>query len=244
MKAKGTKTTGEQALGRVDRGAAVSGRTSAVRENEANTPRQARLQAELASNSPVLESMNHIDNLIVSSNTFIQALLKTGLLYGMEQTQEGVIMRTESLTVCLNDFKSQADQNIGSALSMIQTYLGSVSNILLDVVNGLEVQPEDSGEENTIAEPVEYAATNTVGGRYVSQLFHSNSHHMNVINELLDRIVFTVFGNEDEEEGKDKQAAWSIDSVGTLRMIQTVNGNLENLLNKLNAIQYRINEAI
>ena len=72
------KETGEQTLGRLQRSGAVSGRTSAVRENAANTPRPARLQIELASTSPILEAMNNIDNLIVSSNTFVQALLKTG----------------------------------------------------------------------------------------------------------------------------------------------------------------------
>jgi len=204
------KETGEQTLGRLQRSGAVSGRTSAVRENAANTPRPARLQIELASTSPILEAMNNIDNLIVSSNTFVQALLKTGLLYGMEQTQEGVIMRTENLTGYLNDFKSQTDQNIGSAMLMIQGYLGSVSNILTDVVN---------------------------------DLFMNNSSHLSNIESRLDTIVFAIFGNEDEEDAKDN-AAWAVDSVGTLKMIATLNAKLSGLLEKINAIQYRINEAI
>lgn len=239
------KETGEQTLGRAVRGSQISSRPPVVRENAANTPRPARLQVELASTSPILEAMNNIDNLIVSSNTFVQALLKTGMLYGMEQTQEGVIMRTENLTGCLNDFKSQTDQNIGSALLMIQNYLGSVSNILTDVVNGLEVMEEDCDvSSDTIAEPIEFAATRTLGGRYVTDLFMSSSRHLSHIESRLDTIVFAVFGNEDEEDAKDKQAAWAVDSVGTLKMIATINAKLSGLLDKMNAIQYRINEAI
>lgn len=194
----------------------------------------------VSEDSPIIQLQSLSQAVINSSGVAHDAFTKVGL-YALGGTDIQTRV-TELQEVMCTDI-GESLTNVSSAASSI-ALARSISirfeAYLEAVVEGIDV----GTDSDCVAEDREgFAADKTYVGRRVSDEYTDLCENLRRVRRLLDQISISVFGSPVELDEKEKSAI-DTESLGILAMLNGAIQNMDSTRAMLDAVVYRINEAM
>lgn len=191
--------------------------------------------------SPIYVLSNLTESLITSCNVFHEAMAKVGM-YSLGA--EGIADRVSEL-LSAQQSESQSYQKEDNSAAATIVYAGRVlclsSTILESIIDGVENDRKTCEGEEDDREAL--ATDNTFAGRRLSNAYIDACHVGNKTRDQLDCISIAIFGNEVELE-RAASACSDSKTVGIAFMLEAMVRRMDNILNAVNTLTYRVNESM
>ncbi|AXG66470.1 hypothetical protein JA13_067 [Dickeya phage vB_DsoM_JA13] len=193
--------------------------------------------------SPICVLSNLTESLITSCNVFHEAMAKVGM-YSLGA--EGIADRVADL-LSAQQSESQSYQKEDNSAAATIVYAGRVlclsSTILEAIIDGVENDRKIRDSEGDEDDREALATDNTFAGRRLSNAYTEACYVANKTRDQLDCISIAIFGNEVELE-RAASACSDSKSVGIAFMLEAMVRRMDNILNAVNTLTYRVNESM
>ncbi|AXG66795.1 hypothetical protein HOU08_gp069 [Dickeya phage vB_DsoM_JA29] len=191
-------------------------------------------------NSPIRVLANLSESLATSCGVFHEAMAKVGM-YSLGA--EGIADRVNDLLSAQNsDVQSYQKEDNSAAATIV--YAGRMLALTSAMFEAIVYGVEDSKKACDGEEDREALATDkTFAGRRLSDAYLDACSTSNTARDQLDSISISIFGTEVEIERAASACSDSM-CVGVAFMLEAMVRRMDNMLNAVNTLTYRVNESM